>query len=313
MTLVQLEYIIAVARYGQFSIAAEKCFVTQPTLSMQIQKLEDELDVLIFDRSQQPITPTLLGKKIIEQAQQALFSAQRIKDTIKEERNLISGDLNIGIIPTIASYLLPLFFPPFIRHYPHLKLHIDELLTDQVVERLQSGDLDVGIISTPLNEKGIREIPLYYEPFVVYAAPSHALFAKEKIESADVSLDDMWLLTDGHCFRSHAINLCGIDNQNIQSLAMEYKTGSLESLLRIIIQQQEGYTLLPYLATLDLDDRKRALIRYFADPVPTREIALVVRDSFCKDKVIELLKNEIITNLPAELNSEESGMLVNWK
>lgn len=312
MTLVQLEYIVALNKYRHFVTAAEKCFVTQPTLSMQIQKLEDELDVKIFDRSKQPIEPTLVGEKIIRQAMIVLESAHKIPEMIQEIRGEIRGNLNIGIIPTIAPYLVPLFITQTIKEYPGLHIQIEELLTDQIVEALLNNDLDIGIIATPLNEAGIREIPLYYEPFVVFSSKEHRFFKKNKIDASDLSIDDMWLLNEGHCFSSHAINLCGVDQIKTQSLALNYRSGSLESLSKLV-EQQYGYTLLPWLSLMDMEERKKHLVREFNEPIPKREISIVVKNTFLKEKMVNAIKDKILENIPDDLKTLGNGMLVDWK
>ncbi|MEN8120939.1 MAG: LysR substrate-binding domain-containing protein [Bacteroidota bacterium] len=312
MTLVQFEYIIALNKHRHFVTAAEKCFVTQPTLSMQIQKLEDELGVKIFDRKKQPIEPTVMGEKIIHQAMIVLDNAQKIPEMIDEIKGEIKGELRIGIIPTIASYLVPLFITQTINEYPDLHIQIEELLTDQIVDALSNNELDIGIIATPLGETGIREIPLYYEPFVVFTSKEHRFYQKEKINAHDLTIDDMWLLNEGHCFSSHAINLCGTDQIKTQSLALNYRSGSLESLSKLV-EQQYGYTLLPWLALLDMEERKKDLVRDFNSPVPKREVSIVVKESFLKEKVIEVFKNKILENIPQSLKNLDDGMLVNWK
>ncbi len=312
MTLVQLEYIVALNKYRHFVTAAEKCYITQPTLSMQIQKLEDELDVKIFDRSKQPIEPTVIGEKIIKQAMIVLESANKIPEMIQEIRGNIQGDLNIGIIPTIAPYLVPLFITQTIKEYPGLHIQIEELLTDQITEALINNDLDIGIIATPLNEPGIREIPLYYEPFVVFSSKEHRFFKKDKINASDLSIDDMWLLNEGHCFSSHAINLCGADQIKTQSLALNYRSGSLESLSKLV-EQQYGYTLLPWLSLLDMEERKKDLVREFNAPIPKREISIIVKDTFLKEKMVNAIKDKILENIPEELKSLGAGMLVDWR
>ena len=312
MTLIQLEYIIALNRYRHFVTAAEKCFITQPTLSMQIQKLEDELGLQIFDRSKQPIEPTPVGEKIIKQASLVLESAKKIPEMIDEIKGEVKGELRIGIIPTIAPNLVPLFITQTISEYPDLHINIEELMTEQIVEALMKNELDFGIIATPLHEAGIREIPLYYEPFVVFASKQHRYFKKEKIDAVDLSIDDMWLLNEGHCFSSHAINLCGADQIETQSLALNYRSGSLESLSKLV-EQQYGYTLLPWLALLDMDERKKELVREFNPPIPKREISIVVKDSFLKEKIINVFKEKILENIPEDLKTLNDGMLVDWK
>jgi LysR family transcriptional regulator, hydrogen peroxide-inducible genes activator len=312
MTLIQLEYVIALNKYRHFVTAAEKCFVTQPTLSMQIQKLEDELGVIIFDRSRQPVEPTPLGEKIISQAKSIIEASKKIPEMIEEIKGEVKGELRIGIIPTIAPYLVPLFITQTLNEYPELQIQIEELMTDQVVTKLNDNELDMGIIATPLQVSGIREIPLYYEPFLVYASEKHQLFGKKRINPADLSIDDIWLLNEGHCFSSHSINLCGVNKIHTQSLALNYRSGSLESLVKLV-EQQYGYTLLPYLAMHDMEDKRKLMIRQFDEPIPCREISIVVKETFLKERTIKLIKSKIEENVPKDLLKLGDRMLVSWK
>lgn len=323
MTLTQLDYIVAVDTYRHFATAAETCHVTQPTLSMQIQKLEDDLGVLIFDRSKQPVVPTEAGQTILLQAREVLQAARRIPEIVKESREDVSGEFRIGIIPTLAPYLLPYFIGAFMDNYPAVLVHIQESTTEQILERLKTGLLDVGIVVTPLNEAGLTEIPLFYEPFTVYMADSHSLSRKALISTDDLLTDGLWLLTEGHCFRRQVANLCGSDHQvsghrnkgragtptpSVLRPPLRYETGSLETLIKLI-DKQDGFTLLPYLATLDLDDTRKARIRPFAPPQPVREVSLVMHRSFLKRKLIDALKTDILAHLPGELLAQ-TGQIV---
>jgi len=312
MTIIQLEYIIALDTYRHFVTAAETCHVTQPTLSMQIRKLEEELNILIFDRSKQPIEPTPVGKKVIEQARVVTKGIDRINELIFNTRQDISGEVRIGIIPTISSYLVPLFIPAMVEKYPGLKINVEELMTHEVVERMKLGQIDIGIVSTPLFENGIREIPVYYEPFMFYASESHKLYKKDKISSRDLNLDEMWLLTDGHCFRNHVINLCGEDNYYPRKLKFGYRTGSLEVLIRLV-DQNYGYTLLPYLATLRISEEQKLRLREFKEPTPKREISLIVPDGFLKQKLVDALVEEIQEHIPDSIKHLDNGKVISWK
>jgi len=312
MTLIQLEYVIALNKYRHFVTAAEKCFVTQPTLSMQIQKLEDELGVIIFDRSKQPVEPTPLGEKIIAQAKHILEASKKIPEMIEEVKGEVKGELRIGIIPTIAPYLVPLFITQTLKKYPNLQIQIDELVTEQVISKLNDNELDMGIIATPLKEQGIREIPIYYEPFLVYISEKHKLYNHKSVKPTDLSIDDIWLLNEGHCFSSHSINLCGVNEIHTQSLALKYRSGSLESLVKLV-EQQYGYTLLPYLAMLDMEEKRKLMVRQFTPPIPCREISIVVKETFLKEKTIKLIKSKIEENIPKQLLQLSDGMLVSWK
>ena len=267
MTLSQLDYIVAVDTYRHFATAADACHVTQPTLSMQIQKLEDELGILVFDRSKQPVVPTETGQAILAQARDVLRAARRIPEIVSESKNDFQGELRIGIIPTLAPYLLPYFIGEFIGKYPAVSVQIQELVTEQIVERLRNGLIDVGLVVTPLTENGITEMPLFQEPFIVYAADAHPLLDKPTVTPDDLDTDGLWLLTDGHCFRNQVINLCGADRLSTSPTSLQpsgssatrlrYETGSLETLIKLI-DKQDGFTLLPYLATVDMSDRRRA-------------------------------------------------------
>jgi len=316
MTLTQLDYIVAVDTYRHFATAAEACHVTQPTLSMQIQKLEDELDVRVFDRSKQPVVPTETGMAILAQARDVLRAARRIPEIVSESKENFRGDLKIGIIPTLAPYLLPYFIGEFIGKYPAVSVQIQELVTEQIIERLRTGLIDVGLVVTPLSEMGITEIPLFEEPFVVYASDSHPLLAKPSVSPADLHAEGLWLLTEGHCFRNQVMQLCGADRQANSTSALRYETGSLETLIKLI-DKQGGFTLLPYLATVDMDDTRRLRLRPFdrsagAAPQPVREVSIVMHRSFLKRKLIDAFKTEILAHLPAELVSDQkAGQRVN--
>ena len=337
MTLSQLEYIVAVDTYRHFTTAADACHVTQPTLSMQIQKLEDELGILVFDRSRQPVVPTETGLAVLAQARDVLRAARRIPEIISESRNNFQGDLRIGIIPTLAPYLLPYFIGEFIGKHPAVSVQIQELVTEQIVERLRNGLIDVGLVVTPLGENGITEMPLFREPFVVYAADSHSLLINETVTPADLQTDGLWLLTGGHCFRNQVINLCGADQltngdarpesehlhperlhpERLRPVQLQYETGSLETLIKLI-DKQGGFTLLPYLATVDMSDERRARLRPFDQSAgtvsqPVREVSLVIHRSFLKRKLIDALKTEILARLPGNLTQQlTASQVISW-
>lgn len=301
MTLTQLDYIVAIDTHRHFATAADHCHVTQPTLSMQIQKLEDELGVLLFDRSKQPVVPTETGQLIVKQAREVLNLSRRIPEMAKESRNEVGGELRLGIIPTLAPYLLPHFISAFMQHHPLVTVHLQEMLTDQITERLRNGLLDVGIVVTPLREGSFTELPLFSEPFTVYAAEGHSLLAKRLLTPADLATDGLWLLSEGHCFRDQVLNLCGANR--LRETPLHYETGSLETLIKLI-DRQGGFTLLPELATLDLDPARQARIRRFAGEQPARDISLVMHRSFLKRSLINALKREILAHLPVEIMRE---------
>ncbi|WP_373518465.1 LysR substrate-binding domain-containing protein [Pricia sp.] len=291
MTITQLQYILAVAEHKNFTLAAEKSFVTQPTLSMQVQKLEDELDVLIFDRGKKPIAITEVGKKIVAQAQNIVNEANRIKDVVDQEKGFIGGDFTLGIIPTVMPTLLPMFLKTFITRYPKVNLIIKEQNTESLIRNLQEGHLDAAIAATPLETEYIKERPLYYEPFVGYVPKNHRLAKADKITPKDLDINDVLLLRDGHCFRDGIINLCKAP-QNFENSTFRLQSGSFETLVNLA-DEGLGMTLLPYLNTLVLDGEKKKNLRYFENPSPAREVSLIYHKSELKIQITEALKDVI--------------------
>jgi len=291
MTITQLQYVLAVAEHKNFTLAAEKCFVTQPTLSMQIQKIEEELNILIFDRSKKPIQLTAIGQKIVEQAKNIVNEAGKIKDIVEFQKGFIGGEFRLGIIPTIMPTLLPMFLNNFIKKYPKIKLIIEELNTAEIITRLKNGHLDAAIAATPLEDEKIKEIVLYYEPFVAYIPNNFANSHKNEIEVSDLNLDEILLLQDGHCFRDGILNLC--KNQNISnSNSFQLESGSFETLIKLA-DEGLGTTLLPYLHTLNLDEKDKLKLRHFKEPKPAREVSLIYPKSELKIHIIDALRNTV--------------------
>ena len=291
MTITQLQYVLAVAEYKNFTLAAEKCFVTQPTLSMQIQKIEEELNILIFDRSKKPIQLTEIGQKIVNQAKNIVNEADRIKDIVEQQKGFVGGEFRLGIIPTIMPTLLPMFLTNFIKKYPKIKLIIEELNTDEIILKLKNGHLDAAIAATPLMEEKLKEIVLYFEPFVAYVPENHSIAGKDEIEVSDLNLDDILLLQDGHCFRDGILNLC--KNQNFsKNSSFQIESGSFETLIRLA-DEGLGTTLLPYLHTLELKDKDKLKLRHFKEPKPAREVSLIFPKTELKIHIIEALRQTI--------------------
>lgn len=291
MTITQLQYVLAVAEHQNFTKAAQKVFVTQPTLSMQIQKLEEELDVQIFDRSKKPIQLTETGKKIVTQARNIVNESGRIKDIVDQQKGFIGGQFRLGVIPTIMPTLLPMFLNNFIKKYPKVKLKIEELNTEAILERLKEGHLDAAIAATPLEMEGIKEQVLYYEPFVAYIPQNHRLTNEEKITVEDLDIDDMLLLEDGHCFKDGVINLCKA-SRNYEDDKFQLESGSFETLVKLS-NEGLGMTLLPYLHTLDINEKEKIKLKMFKDPVPAREVSLIYNKSELKMQIIEALRSTI--------------------
>ena len=291
MTITQLKYVLAVAEHKNFTLAAEKCFVTQPTLSMQIQKIEEELSIQIFDRTKKPIQLTDIGQKIVNQAKNIVNEADRIQDIVEQQKGFIGGEFRLGIIPTIMPTLLRMFLNNCIKKYPKVKLIIEELNTEEIIIKLNNGHLDAAIAATPLMEEKIKEIVLYYEPFVAYIPESHHHFQKDEIEVSDLNLDEILLLQDGHCFRDGILNLCKNVSKN-ETSRFQIESGSFETLIKLA-DEGLGTTLLPYLHTLDLKETDKLKLRHFKEPKPAREVSLIFPKSELKIQIIDALRNTI--------------------
>ncbi|MFN3640400.1 MAG: hydrogen peroxide-inducible genes activator [Flavobacterium sp.] len=291
MTITQLQYVLAVAEYKNFTLAAEKCFVTQPTLSMQVQKIEEELEIQIFDRSKKPIQLTEIGSKIVAQAKNIVNEANRMKDVVDQQKGFVGGDFRLGIIPTVMPTLLPMFLNNFIKKHPKVNLIIEELNTEEIILKLLNGHLDAAIAATPLEEPKIKEIVLYYEPFVAYIPDHHDMSKKTEIEVGDLNPEEILLLQDGHCFRDGILNICKNHNQN-GSNHFQIESGSFETLIKLA-DEGLGTTLLPYLHTMDLSEKNQKKLRYFKDPKPAREVSLIFPKSELKSQIIGALRDVI--------------------
>jgi len=312
MTIQQLEYIIAVANEGSFSRAATKCFVTQPTLSMQIHKLEIELGVIIFDRSKNPIKMTPIGEAIIEQARVNLQGMERIKEIIREQSDEIKGHLRLGIIPTLAPYLLPLFLTSFIAKYPQISLSIEEFISEQLILRLKQDMLDAAILVTPVDDTAITEIPLFYESFVAYVSTNHPLIHSDMIELDNLNINEMLLLSEGHCFREQVVNICPERIDREWSAQLRFESGSLETLKRIV-ERNYGYTLVPELAVLNISERNKQYVKPLREPRPVREVSLVMHRTILKRNLITVLQDEILMSIPEEMKAVNRGEIVPWR
>lgn len=313
VTITQLEYVVAVDTYRHFANAADKCMVTQPTLSMQIKKLEEYLGVIIFDRSKQPVMPTDVGKQIIEQARNILRETAHLENLAKGYHQNISGRLNIGIIPTLAPYLLPLFLGKLMERHPGVKLNIKELTTVEIINELKKDNLDVGILSTPLHEENIYEEPLFFEEIKIYTQFGHPLSEKKKVTPEDVaSRHDAWMLSDGNCFRNQVINLCKNQYASHSDEQIRYESGSIETLKKMV-EAEGGFTFLPELAVMELTTRQSKNVVSFDDKVPLREVSLCFIRNAVKKDLIEILGQTIKEVIPLEMLSKDRGSVVEWK
>lgn len=291
MTITQLYYVLAVAENQNFTKAAAKCFVTQPTLSMQIQKLEDQLGVQIFDRSKKPIELTNIGRKIVSQARNIVNESYRIQDIVDQQKGFIGGEFKLGIIPTVMPTLLPMFLKSFIKKHPKVKLKIEELTTEEIITRIKDGHLDAAIAATPLEDDSIKERVLYFEPFVSYIPKGHRLHNNNKIDVSELDINDMLLLEDGHCFRDGVINLCKAFKSHSDD-QFQLESGSIETLIKLS-NEGLGMTLLPYLHTLDINDKEKENLHYFNEPSPAREVSIIYHKSELKMHIIEALQDVI--------------------
>ena len=311
MTLVQLEYIVAVDTWRHFATAAAKCFITQPTLSMQLQKIEAELGVQIFDRSKVPVVPTAEGVEIIQQARVILKEVERLSEVTRERQGEIAGELRLGILPTIAPYLLPLFLKNFLEKYPGIRLTVTELTTEILVDRLKKNLLDAGLVVTPLNDPGMFEQPLFYEEFVVYVSPAETVYKKRYVLAEDIDVRHLWLLEEGHCLRSQIMNLCELKSRVQEGNNFHYEAGSIETLKKLV-EMQNGITILPKLALQDLSPQQLKMVRHFKAPAPVREVSLVTHRSLVKKRILGALQREILLAVPQDMQQKGSRMVVEY-
>ena len=312
ITLTQLEYVIAVDEHRHFATAAERCCVTQPTLSMQIKKLEEDLGVVIFDRSRQPVVPTDIGGRLIEQARLVLASTRRLQEIINESKQEVTGTLRIGIIPTLAPFLLPIFIGDYIRKYPAVNVEVEELVSEEIIKRLKRDTLDAGIFVTPFHDEKIIERPVFYEQMLIYAHPEHELLKKLTLDITDIATPEIWMLGDGHCFRDQVINLCEMHNIQHRNLPFDFESNSLETLMKIV-DREGGFTLIPELALLYMDEEKKKQVRPFTAYCPLREVSVIYSRYYTKQKLIELLCRDIQQVVPPEMLKKERGKVVEWR
>lgn len=310
MTLQQLQYIVALDTHRHFVKAAESCFVAQPTLTLQVKKLEAQMGLVLFDRSSQPLKPTPAGELFIAKARQILRDVQQLKNLVKDELEQMQGVFRLGVIPTVTPYLVPLFISDFVKQHADTKLEVHELQSAEIIKRLQTDQLDLGILATPLNEPELREVPVFYEPFLIFADEENQLLKqKGALRVEDLGPDGLWLLEQGHCFRNHTLNLCQFDGlREHRSIVME--GGSIET-LKQMIKRVGGYTLIPELSfnpTLDAEYVVR-----FREPEPVREISIVVHKNFTRELLITELRKSIIRHTPDSFRKNQRFITVKWR
>lgn len=311
MNLQQLTYIIAIDRFRHFARAAEHCHVTQPTLSTMVNRFEEELGVKVFDRSRSPVMPTETGKLIIAQARRIKEEIDHMQRLAGEMTEQVEGEIRLGVIPTVAPFLLPLFLPGLLEEYPNLRVTINELTTNEIIQQLKSNMIDAGILATPLGQDSIRENPLYNEPFVVYRGISLPPVKANLISPEEINLDQLWLLEDGHCLRSQIANLCEMKKQSPYRSNLNYEAGSIDSLKRLV-DSNKGITILPALAIRNFDEKEMAQIQHFRSPVPVRQISIVTYRHHLKERIVEVLKKEIQKKVEPLLGETRKQKIVSF-
>ncbi|WP_035561661.1 hydrogen peroxide-inducible genes activator [Hymenobacter sp. IS2118] len=308
MNLQQLSYLVALDTHRQFGLAAEKSFVSQPALSVQVQKLEEELGVLLFDRTQRKVEPTAIGVQVIAQARRVLREAQQLRELVQVAQGEVVGELRLGVISTLAPYLVPRFLVRLTTAYPNLRVHIEELRSEEIMTQLKDYRLDVGLLVTPLDDRQLQELPLLDEPFLLLASESHPLATQATVSPADLASPGLWLMQEGHCFRNQVLNLCG---RTTSTGPIAYESGSIET-LKELVRHHHGYTLVPELAVLDEVDRNPFLKRFVA-PAPVREVSLVVHHSFVRTTLLTALRELILASVPDRLRAGKAGEKVRWR
>ena len=298
MTLQQIEYMLAVYRYKHFAKAAEFCHVTQPTLSAMIQKLEEELGIRIFDRKQQPVGPTPIGKQILAQGREVLLSARKLKEIVEEAKHSLLGTFRIGILPTIAPYLIPRFFPQLMKKYPDMDVRITEMQTEEIKKALRHGDIDVGILALLDDMDAFDDTHLFYEQFFAYVSREDALYRHQVIRTADLKGEYLWLLDEGHCFSDQLVKFCQLKGASQSKKA--YSLGSIETFMRMV-ESGKGVTFIPELSILQLNESQKEMVRPFAIPIPTRDIVMLTAKDFIRKTLREMLVKEIQKAVPKDM------------
>lgn len=297
MSLQQLEYIVALDEHRNFVKASEHCFVSQPNLTMQVKKFEDEIGLRIFDRGKKPLEPTESGKEIIRRARQILRESRQLVEFVHHEKETMEGEYKIGIIPTLAPYLLPLFLPAFLKAYPGVHLKIQELQTSQILSHIENGLVDIGLLVSPLQEPSIREIPLFYEPFLLFLPAKHRFLEEKLLLAEDLDPSEVLVLEEGHCFREQALAICK-RNEKGSTIGFDYQSGSIEA-LKNLVRQGVGYTLVPELSIVKALDA--AHLRRFDCPEPVREVSIAVHKGFIKESLIHALRESIRKAVPGKM------------
>lgn len=299
MTLQQLEYIVAVDKYRHFVKAAESCKVTQSTLSALIQKLEQELDVVIFDRKSHPIKPTALGEAVIKQAKIVLFNASQLQEFVLSEKEKERGEIRMGIASTVAPYVLPKLFKLFTAQHPLIKLTVEESRMATIMQKLERAELDVALMATPLENPQLLEIPLYKERLVAYVSRADELFNQQELDVNNLPADNLWVLQEGYCPKGGFFSFCN----RRSGKASIYEAGSIETLVKIV-DECGGYTIIPELHVPLLRNCQQGQIRQLKNPEPSREVALIIRHDYVHQRLLNILADCIKQVIPSSMLNE---------
>lgn len=309
MTISQFKYVITIAKHRSFSKASELLGITQPALTLQVRKLEEEIGFSIFNRTTKPLSVTREGEIIVEKATQILSQVDQLYDIAGELEGEINGVLQIGIIPTIAPYITPLFIDDLIKNYPKLTLSIKELITEDIITSIKNGSIDAGIIATPVQAKGVKFKKLFYEKFYLFVSEKNSLYQKDAIRIDELELNNLWYLNEGNCFQNQVNALCKISSKIVEKQNLKYQSNSIES-LRYIVEQRGGMTFIPELATLTVTPDEEDMIKSIEGLQPVREISLVTAKFVAKQKLIDAFLEVLMYNVPAKMKSMQSNMIL---
>lgn len=312
ITLVQLEYLVSVAEYGHFGRAAAACCVTQPTLSMQIQKAEQQLGAVLFDRSRTPVVPTDVGRKVVAQARVVLREAARLAELCSAAEGMVAGVLRVGVLPTLGPYLMPQLVSALAERYPQLQVVLEELQTEVIVERLREESLDIGLVATPHVAADLLQWPLFSEPLLGYVHAQHALAGHSSLRLAELPPEDVWLLSEAHCLGQLTRDLCHLSGgRGEQCLAFgrtfQFESGSIE-MLKQLVAHNGGLTLLPALSVeprAALPDMVRLIP--FAAPAPARHVSLACRRAYVKQHAVAAFAQLLLATLPGAVALAEDA------
>lgn len=293
ISLNQIKYVLALEKEGSFSLAADKCFVTQSTLSTMIKKMEDQMNLVLFDRKSKPITLTREGKMLINQLQLIHQEYENLIELVQDTTEEFHGTFKIGIIPTIAPFLVPLFLNQLVQKHQNVNFSIDEITTNEIVDRIKKREIDIGILSLPINDKALTQKTLFYEDFLIYDAnKSAASKKKKKFKIKDIDINRLWLLEESHCLSNQIENICHLRKKRKLDNNLVYNSGSILSLLELV-NMNKGITLLPRLATLNENLINNDFIYKLESPLPVREIGIIMHPNFAKKRLLSVIEKAI--------------------